>query len=472
MPTPVSVARQCLTPEAAHALDEAVAVARRRGHAQTTSLHAVSALLSLPSSTLRDACARARNCAYSHRLQFKALELCLSVSLDRITSSSSSSQQTDDDPPVSNSLMAAIKRSQANQRRQPENFHLYHHQLAQSPSSSVTVIKVELQHLIISILDDPVVSRVFSESGFRSSEIKLAILRPLASQLFKYSRSKAPPPIFLCNYLNENFDPGSGRRRLSSSFPGFGGFLDNEDENCRRISDVLLQRKNPLLVGIHASGALKIFQENIVNKNEDRNDNNKNDSNGLGLGLGLGFGLSVQLSGLDIISIEAVVSKFVSGECEKGSVKMKFEEVDVSIKRNLGPGVVVNYGDLKVFINNNKCNNDDDDDNKSGNNETSGAVSYVVAQLTRLLQLHGGRVWLIGAAATYETYLKFVSRFSSIEKDWDLLLLPITSLRTSSLADSCHRSRSGLYFSHQNQHFLEFINVLYYFLLLVFCISV
>ncbi|KAF2319097.1 hypothetical protein GH714_013268 [Hevea brasiliensis] len=84
MPTPVSRARQFLTPEAAHALDEAVNVARRRGHGQTTSLHAISALISLPSSILRDACACARNSAYSSRLQFKALELCLSVSLDRV----------------------------------------------------------------------------------------------------------------------------------------------------------------------------------------------------------------------------------------------------------------------------------------------------------------------------------------------------------------------------------------------------
>jgi len=175
MPTPVGVARQCLTPEAAHALDEAVGVARRRGHGQTTSLHAVSALLSLPSSTLREACARARNSAYSPRLQFKALDLCLSVSLDRVAST-----QLVDDPPVSNSLMAAIKRSQANQRRQPENFHLYH----QIPNqSSISCVKVELQHLILSILDDPVVSRVFGEAGFRSSEIKLAMVRPLPQLL-------------------------------------------------------------------------------------------------------------------------------------------------------------------------------------------------------------------------------------------------------------------------------------------------
>ncbi|KAF2296225.1 hypothetical protein GH714_036923 [Hevea brasiliensis] len=128
MPTPVSTARECLTPEAAHALDEA------------------------------------------------ALELCLSVSLDRVPAS-----QLSDDPPVSNSLMAAIKRSQANQRRQPENFHLYHQISQQQSSTSMSCIKVELQNLILSILDDPVVSRVFGEAGFRGSEIKLAIVRPLAS---------------------------------------------------------------------------------------------------------------------------------------------------------------------------------------------------------------------------------------------------------------------------------------------------
>ncbi|GKV44836.1 hypothetical protein SLEP1_g51984 [Rubroshorea leprosula] len=87
MPSPVTVARQCLTPEASNALDEAVGVACRRGHAQTTSLHAVSALLSLSSPPLREACARARNATYSSRLQFKALDLCLSVSLDRVPSS-------------------------------------------------------------------------------------------------------------------------------------------------------------------------------------------------------------------------------------------------------------------------------------------------------------------------------------------------------------------------------------------------
>ncbi|RHN45829.1 hypothetical protein MtrunA17_Chr7g0235721 [Medicago truncatula] len=60
--------------------------------AQTTSIHAISALLSLPSSSiLRDACSRWRNSAYSPRLQFNALDLCLSVSLDRSPSSHNNS---------------------------------------------------------------------------------------------------------------------------------------------------------------------------------------------------------------------------------------------------------------------------------------------------------------------------------------------------------------------------------------------
>ena len=119
MPTPVSTARQCLTDEAARALDDAVSVARRRSHAQTTSLHAVSALLSLPSASLRDACSRCRSCSYSPRLQLRALELSVGVSLDRLptTKSSGGGGGGEEGPPVSNSLMAAIKRSQANQRR-------------------------------------------------------------------------------------------------------------------------------------------------------------------------------------------------------------------------------------------------------------------------------------------------------------------------------------------------------------------
>ncbi|CAK7338661.1 unnamed protein product [Dovyalis caffra] len=100
------VARELLTDEEAHALGEAVAVARQRSHSQTTSIHAVSALLALPASTLRDACSRATTSAYSSGRQFRPLHLCLANSLDELPTS----KALDEDPPVSNSLMVAIKR--------------------------------------------------------------------------------------------------------------------------------------------------------------------------------------------------------------------------------------------------------------------------------------------------------------------------------------------------------------------------
>ncbi|GLT31477.1 hypothetical protein SLA2020_062100 [Shorea laevis] len=398
MPTPVTVARQCLTPEAANALDEAVGVARRRGHAQTTSLHAVSALLSLASSPLREACARARNAAYSPRLQFKALDLCLSVSLDRVPSS----QQVGHEPPVSNSLMAAIKRSQANQRRQPENFHLYR-DISQQNLSNISCVKVELQHLILSILDDPVVSRVFGEAGFRSSEIKLAIIRPLPN-LLRYPRPRGPP-VFLCNLENSNPDHDRGpRRSFSFPFPGFAAFFDGE-ENCRRIGEVLARRRNPLLVGICARDTLTSFIDSVEKKKD-----------------GI---LAKEISDSNVIGIDSDVSRFINGDVDKGCLDSKFEEMGRVLQRDLGPGLVVNYGDLEVLLSDNRKNDEND---KVG---ASDPASYVVAQLTRLLQLHGEKVWLLGSAASYETYLKFVGRFPSTEKDWNLQILPITSLRPS-----------------------------------------
>ncbi|XP_028792679.1 protein SMAX1-LIKE 8-like [Neltuma alba] len=397
MPTPVGVARQCLTSEAAHALDEAVAVARRRGHAQTTSLHAVSALLSLPSSILRDACGRSRSSSYSSRLQFKALELCLSVSLDRVPSA-----PVADDPPVSNSFMAAIKRSQANQRRQPENFHLYH-QISQQPSS-VSCVKVELQQLILSILDDPVVSRVFGEAGFRSPEIKLAILRPLP-QLLRYSRSRGPP-IFLCN-LTEHPDPG--RRSFTFPFAGSSGLCDG-DENYKRIGEVLSRGRgrNPLLLGACACDALRSFTD-VIDKRKD----------------GI---LPVELCGLHVISIGKDISKFVAENCDEKAMSLKLKKIGQMVEQCVGPGLVVNFGDLKCFVN----------EKASGE-----AVSYVVGELGKLLELNYGKFWLMGAAASYDCYLKFVGKFPSVERDWDLQLLPITSVRPS-MAESYQKPRSSL----------------------------
>ncbi|CAI0415864.1 unnamed protein product [Linum tenue] len=429
MPTPVSTARQCLTPEAAHALDEAVRVAKKRRHSQTTSLHAVSALLSHPSSVLRDACSRARNNAYSPRLQFKALDLCLGVSLDRVPSSAAAAAGGDDgdeaSPPVSNSLMAAIKRSQANQRRQPENFHLYHHhnqvssqqmnnQSTSSSSSSISCIKVDLRNLIMSILDDPVVSRVFSDAGFRSPDIKLAVFRPLT--VLPPFHFRPPPPAAAYS------DPGPGRRGFSFPFPGFSGFFSGGgSENFRRIGEVLGKSKgrNPLLLGVCACDTLASFIELLEKKIRDKNDNS---SGGI---------LPSELSGLAVIRLETEISQFLNRNSDKEAVDSRFEEVGRSLDRNSGPGLVLNFGDLKPFV---KV-----DEEEEG---SDGRVSYIVEKLTSSLSRDNSKLWLIGAAASYETYSKFVARFPSVVKEWDLQLLPITT--SSSMAAESSYPKSSL----------------------------
>lgn len=381
MPTPVSAARQCLTEEAARALDDAVAVARRRGHAQTTSLHAVSALLALPSSALRDACGRARSSAYSPRLQFRALELSVGVSLDRLPSSKSL-----EEPPVSNSLMAAIKRSQANQRRHPESFHL--HQI-HNQQQTASLLKVELKHFILSILDDPIVSRVLSEAGFRSCDIKLAIVHPPVTQTSRFSRTRCPP-IFLCNLTDS--DPG----RRSFNFP-FSGYEDG-DENCRRIGEVLVRKsgKTPLLIGVCAAEALRGFIEGVQR--------------------GQVSLLPAQLTGLTVICIDNEISEFVVEGGTKEKMDSKFKEVGRMAEQCSGPGIALSFGELRTLVS----------DGVSGD-----CMSFVVSQLKSLLELHSGKLWLIGAAGAYETYFKFLARFPTIEKDWDLHVLPITSSKAS-----------------------------------------
>ncbi|KAL1202025.1 Protein SMAX1-LIKE 6 [Cardamine amara subsp. amara] len=388
MPTPVNTARECLTEEAARALDDAVAVARRRSHAQTTSLHAVSALLAMPSSILREVCVSraARSTPYSSRLQFRALELCVGVSLDRLPSSKSPA--TEDNPPVSNSLMAAIKRSQANQRRHPETYHLQQIHASNGGGCQTTVLKVELKYFILSILDDPIVNRLFGEAGFRSSDIKLDVLHPPVTQFSsRFSRARCPP-LFLCNLPNS--DP-------SPELP-FGG-SSSFDENSRRIGEVLGQkeRKNPLLVGNCANEALKTFTDSII-------------------GGKLGF-LPAEINGLSVVSVEKEISQILAvGSENDEEIRVKLDDLGrIAEEDGLKSEIVLNLGEFSVFT--------------GGNNN---ALENLVLKLSDLLKHQSKKLWFIGCVSSYEIYTKLLDRFPTIEKDWDLHVLPITSSKPSS----------------------------------------
>ncbi|KAG8050869.1 hypothetical protein GUJ93_ZPchr0009g468 [Zizania palustris] len=365
MPTPVPAARQCLSPAAVTALDAAVASARRRAHAQTTSLHLISSLLaSSAPPLLRVALARARSAAYSPRVQLKALDLCFAVSLDRLPSvsvsaSSSSPSPSVDEPPVSNSLMAAIKRSQANQRRNPDTFHFYHQAAtAQTPAA----VKVELSQLVLAILDDPVVSRVFGEAGFRSGDIKLAILRPAPPMplLGRFPTRSRPPPLFLCSFAAAD---DAGVPSPAGNLAGAG------DENCRRIGEILSRSRNPMLVGVGAASAASDFTAaspyRILPVGPDTIEQTQ---------LGVAAAMASDTSGL-----------------------------------------ILSIGDLKELV--------------ADEAELQERGRLVVAEVTRLLENKVGRVWVMGWSATYETYLAFLSKFPLVDKDWELQLLPITAVR-------------------------------------------
>ncbi|BAF27372.2 Os11g0104300 [Oryza sativa Japonica Group] len=370
MPTPVAAARQCLSPAAVPALDAAVASSRRRAHAQTTSLHLISSLLAPPAPPLlRDALARARSAAYSPRVQLKALDLCFAVSLDRLpsVSASSSSSGAADEPPVSNSLMAAIKRSQANQRRNPDTFHFYHQAAtAQTPAA----VKVELSHLVLAILDDPVVSRVFAEAGFRSGDIKLAILRPAPPMplLGRLPTRTRPPPLFLCSFAAAD----------DADVPSPAGNLAGAgEENCRRIAEILSRGRNPMLVGVGAASAADDFAAaspyRIIHV-----DPNTIDRSDLGVAAAMASATS---------------------------------------------GLIISIGDLKQLV------PDEDAEAQEKGRRVVAEVTRVLETHSKV-----GRVWVMGWSATYETYLAFLSKFPLVDKDWDLQLLPITAVHAAATA--------------------------------------
>ncbi|KAM0931302.1 hypothetical protein ACQ4PT_000365 [Festuca glaucescens] len=147
--------------EAAGVVQQAVWLARSRGHAQVTPLHMASAMLSASAAgVLRAACVRSQ----SHLLQLNALDLCLDVALDRLAYAPIHMPRGHDGgwhvgPVPSNAFVAALKRALAQGRRRGE----------------VDGGKVELKELAVSVLDDPTVDRVVSTAGFSSSQLRTAI---------------------------------------------------------------------------------------------------------------------------------------------------------------------------------------------------------------------------------------------------------------------------------------------------------
>ncbi|RRT49662.1 hypothetical protein B296_00048286 [Ensete ventricosum] len=298
--------------------------------------------------------------------------------------------------------MAAIKRSQANQRRNPDTFHLYQQQqqsaAAAGGASSFSGVKVELQQLVLAILDDPVVSRVFGDAGFRSTDIKLAILRP-PPPILRFPRAARCPPLFLCNFsAGDGFETALSPRGLVFPFATAAGQLrsDGSDENCRRIAEILARKssgRNPMLVGVGAGEAARDFAQAVERQNW--------------------AVLPPELRGIKLVSIEKEVAELGTGGGDQLAVCTRLEELGNKAE---SPGAILNVGDLKGMV--------------EGSSDCDEKESCLVSELSRLLEVYQARLWVMGWSATYETYMKFLSKHPMLDKDWDLQLLPITSVRT------------------------------------------
>lgn len=251
----------------------------------------------------------------------------------------------------------------------------YHQNLQVQGTTSF--LKVELKHFVLSILDDPIVSRVLSEAGFRSYDVKLALLQPAPSP----SRTRFPPV--------PHFNPEPGRPGLTLPFV---------DDNSRRVAEVLVRKskKNPLLMGVYAKGAMKSFIE-LMQK---------------GYGGAL---LPSEMASLRVICVENEIAEFVGeGGNSEEKMRLRFEDLGREVEQCKGAGVVLSFGEVEVFVGDDGVKNDD-------------GVRFVVSGLTRLLEIHAGKVWLMGVAETSGAYSKFLGLFPNVEKDWDLQLLTVTS---------------------------------------------
>ncbi|RAL39154.1 hypothetical protein DM860_015690 [Cuscuta australis] len=411
----LSTILQTLTPEAATVLNHSIGEATRRNHGQTTPLHVAATLLASPTGFLRQACIRSHPNS-SHPLQCRALELCFSVALERLPAAQNMPPGME--PPISNALNAALKRAQANQRRGcPEQ--------QQQP---LLAVKVELEQLIISILDDPGVSRVMREASFSSPAVKATIEQTLNSSsnhtnhlgvplnlggigprmllnpASVLTASAAPPNVSLSNlnmYLNPRLQQG-----------GSGQLGNPRNDELRKVLEVLMlsKKRNPILVG---EGEPEAVVKELFKRIEQRD---------------LGAAGEGPLKNLQVIPIDRDLLS------NTNEIPTKISEMGCLIQNMIGNGgVILDLGDLKWMV----------EPSAQQQPLVSDASRMAVTEIGKLLANFGetsggghGRVWVIGTA-TCETYLRCQVHHSTLENDWDLQAVPMASKSANPAFSSC-----------------------------------
>lgn len=390
--------QQSLTAEATNIVKQAVSLARRRGHAQVTPLHVANAMLASSASLFRRACLQ----SHTHPLQCKALEVCFNVALNRLPTSTSSPLLAPHShlPSLSNALVAAFKRAQAHQRRGS----------IENQQQPILALKVEIEQLVISILDDPSVSRVMREAGFSSTQVKTKVEQAVS---LENRTSHNNSPAVSARESKESIKPLLLRNCISSptlSSSQFRLSLSRAAEQARDddvmsiVSSMMNKRtKNTVIVGeCPATGESVI--KGVIDKFDKGN-------------------VPGEMRSVQFISVPLFTLRNISRE----EFEEKLGELRSLVRSYLSRGVVLYLGDLKWVS---------EFWSTYGEQKASfySPVEHMIMELSRLLCGMGdsGKLWIMGIA-TFQTYMKCKAGRPSLETLWDLhpLTIPVGSLALS-----------------------------------------
>ncbi|CAM8920315.1 unnamed protein product [Rhodiola kirilowii] len=390
--------QQSLTPEATNLVKLAISLARRRGHAQVTPLHVASAMLASPTSLLRTACLQ----SHSHPLQLKALELCFNVALNRLPSSASSpllAPQTISAyyPSLSNALVAAFKRAQTHQRRG----------CVENQQQPILALKIEIEQLVISILDDPSVSRVMREAGFSSPHVKVNVEQVVSMDFCVQNLKEVrPKPLALNTNVSSKYASSSSQYEATSKIRQINQF-ENDD-----VLSVVRTLMNKKARSIAIVGETLPAAEAIAN----------------------GVMIKIETGEVDgILRYMQFTSLFnlsTLRNLSKQDVEQRLMELRGVIKGYGGRGMALYLGDLKWVAeiwSSYAC-----DEHKR--NYLYNPVEHIVMELRKLIFGLGdsGNVWLMGSASS-QTYMKCKLGHPSLESflEFHPIKVPICSLDLS-----------------------------------------
>ncbi|KAL5808650.1 hypothetical protein ACOSQ3_029341 [Xanthoceras sorbifolium] len=392
--------QQSLTAEAAGVVKQAVTLARRRGHAQVTPLHVANTMLAASTGLLRTACLQ----SHSHPLQCKALELCFNVALNRLPASTSTPMLGGHSqyPSISNALVAAFKRAQAHQRRGS----------IENQQQPLLAVKIELEQLIISILDDPSVSRVMREAGFSSTQVKSNVEQAVSLEICSQSTANSVSSKSKdSNVLVLSQPSPVGQVGTKVVKPRISDPVRNEDVMYVIENLMNKMRRNFVIVGeclASVEGVVKGVMEKV----------NKGD---------------VPEALRDVKFITLSLSSFENQS--RVEIEQKVEEIKNHVRGCMGRGVVLYLGDVEWAASSSS---------EQGRGYYSG-VEHIIMEVGKLVCGIGEniRFWLMGIA-TFQTYMRCKSGHPSLETVWGLhpLTIPAGSLRLSLITDSDLQSQS------------------------------